>query len=60
MSITTLVIIGLVIEAFMSIPKDWMEQADDETKAYLADREPRAYHYALIIFFIIYITTLFT
>ncbi len=60
MTLTTMLIIGFIIALLASLPKEWMEKADDETTAYLNEREPRAYHYAFIIFFIIYITTLLT
>ncbi len=55
-----MVIILGVIAFIGSLPKEWMEKADEETTAYLAEREPRAYHYAIIILSITYITTLFT
>ena len=60
MSFTSILIAGVILGALMSIPKEWMAKADEETTAYLEQREPRAYHYALAIFFIIYLTTLLT
>lgn len=60
MSLTTMLIIGFVMAGIASLPKEYVQKADEETTSYLAEREPRAYHFAILIILIIYITTLFT
>ncbi len=55
-----MLIIGFVMAGIASLPKEYMQKADEETTTYLAKREPRAYHFAILIILIIYITTLFT